>query len=228
MQVEIENKNISIYPCTPRFSLAHMHFMNAGKGYYDKFLEFDKFDFQLDIKKHTKWLISDSKDKEFPVYFLMHDNKMIGKFSFSESHFLGGIQLSYFMHPGYAGQGLATFTVDQLCQMAFYNLNRLHVELHIDVENKASQRVAEKNGFQVIDRYDYEKIGFEGSGFFETWARTNNLSSQFWVHIPKNEWQVSTTWKLGTRYNVPEEVRQKARNTFSGNRQYRRSRGNRR
>jgi RimJ/RimL family protein N-acetyltransferase len=158
----------------------------------------------------------------------MHDRKIIGKFSFSPPNFLGGIQLSYFMHPQYTGKGLESFAVDQLTEMAFYNLNHLHVEFHIDVDNKASQRVAEKCGFQVIDKYDHEKIGHEGSGFFEVWAKTNHLSSNFWVHIPREDWQVSTSWVPGTRYNVPETARLKGRNTMSGNRQQRRSRGNRR
>jgi RimJ/RimL family protein N-acetyltransferase len=222
------NENIAIYPCTPRYALSHMEFIQAGKGFYDKYLELDKFDFQANIMQHTKWLIDESKSKEFPIYFLLDGEKVIGKFIFSPGNFMGGIQLAYFMHPKYTGRGLASFAVEQLSQMDFYNSNHLHVELHIDVENKPSQRVAEKCGFQVIDTYDYRKIGFEGSGFFEVWAKTNNLSSDFWVQIPRDEWQVSSDWVPGTRYNVPEQARNRGRNTFSGNRQERRSRGNRR
>jgi RimJ/RimL family protein N-acetyltransferase len=205
-----------------------MKFIQAGRGFYDKFLEFDKYDFQANILQHTKWLFDESRNKDFPIYFLMDEEKIIGKFIFSPGHFLGGIQLAYFMHPKYTGRGLASFAVEQLSLMDFYNSNHLHVELHIDVENKPSQRVAEKSGFQVIDKYEYKKIGYESTGFFEIWAKTNNLSSEFWVQIPRSEWQEATDWVPGTRYNLPDQARKQGRNTFSGNRQQRRSRGNRR
>lgn len=71
----------------------------------------------------------------------------------------GGLQsamVSYFVDEGHAGRGLASAAVRDLVVYAFEELGLHRVEAGTAVDNVASQRVLEKNGFRnvgVLERH---------------------------------------------------------------------------
>jgi hypothetical protein len=69
--------------------------------------------------------------------------------------------------------GIGSLLTDVMVQRAFIFNKFQYVELHIDVENIASQRVAEKNGFQAVVDYECAKSGKLGSGKMQVWVKIN-------------------------------------------------------
>jgi hypothetical protein len=103
----------------------------------------------------------------------------------------------------YSGKGVASMALKHLSDIAFFKHNYLHIELHIDIDNVASRRVAEKSGFEVIDGYSGLPIGTKGSGNMEVFALVNKLPSQFVQQIPREEWMENHKWIPGERYFMP-------------------------
>ena len=57
------------------------------------------------------------------------------------------VELGYFVAPAARGRGVATAMLDELTRWAFAELDALRITLIIDVENRASARVAERCGY---------------------------------------------------------------------------------
>jgi RimJ/RimL family protein N-acetyltransferase len=57
------------------------------------------------------------------------------------------VELGYIVAPGARGRGVATAMLDELTRWAFAELDVLRITLIIDVENRASARVAERCGY---------------------------------------------------------------------------------
>ena len=105
--------------------------------------------------------------------------KMIGSINFEKIDAITGeAELGYFLRHDYWGHGLMTECVKNIVYLAFtqFDLKRLYIITHL--ENKASQRVAEKTGFSCrrqfkgSDRYtrkmrDYLEFCYEKGDFHE-------------------------------------------------------------
>ncbi len=59
----------------------------------------------------------------------------------------GGLEIGYWVHPGFTGRGVATAAAAALTQAAFALPGIDHVEIHHDALNLASGRVPAKLGF---------------------------------------------------------------------------------
>jgi RimJ/RimL family protein N-acetyltransferase len=57
------------------------------------------------------------------------------------------VELGYIVAPAARGRGVATAMLDELTRWAFAELDALRITLIIDVENRASARVAERCGY---------------------------------------------------------------------------------
>jgi RimJ/RimL family protein N-acetyltransferase len=57
------------------------------------------------------------------------------------------VELGYIVAPAARGRGVATAALDELTRWAFAELDALRITLIIDVENRASARVAERCGY---------------------------------------------------------------------------------
>jgi RimJ/RimL family protein N-acetyltransferase len=57
------------------------------------------------------------------------------------------VELGYIVAPSARGRGVATAMLDELTRWAFAELDALRITLIIDVENRASARVAERCGY---------------------------------------------------------------------------------
>ncbi|HUB41636.1 MAG TPA: GNAT family N-acetyltransferase [Streptosporangiaceae bacterium] len=59
----------------------------------------------------------------------------------------GGLEIGYWVHPGFTNRGVATSAAAALTEAAFALPGIDHVEIHHDMLNLASRRVPEKLGF---------------------------------------------------------------------------------
>ena len=62
-------------------------------------------------------------------------------------------ELGYFLHRDYWGQGFATEAVRTISFLALYQLGLTDISIIAHLENRASQRVAEKAGFVLLRQY---------------------------------------------------------------------------
>lgn len=107
------------------------------------------------------------------------DNRMIGAIRFEKiDEVKKEVEIGYFLHKDYWGQGLMTESLAELVHLSFrvFDFKKLRIIVH--VENIASRRVAEKCGFSLLrqykgsDRYsrkmrDYLEFCYEKGDFHE-------------------------------------------------------------
>jgi RimJ/RimL family protein N-acetyltransferase len=199
--MKLNEEELSIIPSTPRYAKDHMDIYRNAEGYLDQFLDIDKDLKRYTFKDHNDWIQSYKREKEDnPTFFIKYWKKVVGILLFREAYFVGGVQISYLTHRKFAGKGITSIALEQLAEVAFMTHKFLHIELHIDIDNLASQRVAEKLGFEVIDAYDAPKMGLRGSGHLEIWAKSNPHGPSFWRQIPKEEWMKNNDWVVGNRH----------------------------
>jgi ribosomal-protein-serine acetyltransferase len=63
----------------------------------------------------------------------------------------GGLELGYWVHVAHVRHGVATAMAGELVVLAFADPAVTHVQIHHDVANVASGRVAARLGFTVVD-----------------------------------------------------------------------------
>ena len=199
--MKLNEEELSIIPANPRYAKDHMDIYRNAEGYLDQFLDIDKDIKRYTFKNHNDWIQSYKREKEdHPTFFIKYWKKVVGLIMFREAYFMGGVQAVYFVHKKSASKGITSIALEQLVEVAFLTHKFLHVELHIDVLNVASQKVAEKLGFEVIDSYDSLKMGKKGSGHFEIWAKSNPHGPAFWRQIPREDWMRNHEWQEGQRH----------------------------
>lgn len=202
--MKIDENKLEILPINPLLAKEHMDFYREGRGYLDKYLNLEKDFHLLTFKDHASSLLLFYKNSEkSPVYMVKYGKKLVGVFIFIEPKFLGGIQIAYMIRKKYSGLGIASIALKHISDIAFYKFKYLHIELHIDIDNVGSKKVAEKCGFTVIDGYTDYPIGTKGSGNMEVFALVNNLPSQFVQQIPREDWMVNHEWTPGERNFLP-------------------------
>jgi RimJ/RimL family protein N-acetyltransferase len=101
-----------------------------------------------------------------------HDGDFLGFAAFVDldlEHREG--ELGYMVSPAARGRGVATRAVELLTRWAFDELGLLRLELRIDVENRASARVAERTGYvrDGVLRNVHFKDGLRGD--LAVWSR---------------------------------------------------------
>jgi hypothetical protein len=214
--MKINEDFLEIIPLNPLLAKEHMNMYREGRGYLDDFLELGQ-DFHLYHFKYHAGLLLEffKKPDDYPTFMVIYGKKLIGMFQFVTARYMGAVQIIYMIRKGYEGQGIATFVLKHLSNIAFYTHKFLHIELHIDVDNAASKSVAQKAGFEVGQGYQDVPIGKKGSGNMEIHTLLNPLSSEYVRQIPREEWMENEAWQPGERFLVP-------RRSFVTNRLHRR------
>ena len=145
--MKLNEEELSIIPATPRYAKDHMDIYRNAEGYLDQFLDIDQDIKRYTFKNHNDWIQSYKREKEdHPTFFIKYWKKVVGLIMFREAYFMGGVQAVYFVHKKSASKGITSIALEQLVEVAFLTHKFLHVELHIDVLNVASQKVAELLG----------------------------------------------------------------------------------
>jgi RimJ/RimL family protein N-acetyltransferase len=202
--MKINEEYLEIIPLNPCLAKEHMALYREGRGYLDDFLELGQ-DFHLYHFKYHAGLLLEffKKPDDYPTFMVIYGKKLIGMFQFVTARYMGAVQIIYMIRKGYEGQGIASFVLKHLTNIAFYTHKYLHIELHIDVDNVASKAVAEKAGFKVGQGYQDKPYGKKGSGNMQIYTLTNPLSQEYVRQIPREEWMVNEAWQPGERYFAP-------------------------
>ena len=70
----------------------------------------------------------------------------------------GGLEIGYWIHPGWTGRGLVTMAAAALTRAAFELPGTTHVEIHRDEANEASGAVARRLGYTEVSRIRDEEL----------------------------------------------------------------------
>ena len=216
--MNINEELLEIIPINPLLAREHMNLYREGKDYLDHHLELGELFHTYGFDYHAK-LLGDLYRlfPAYPTFMVLYNRKLVGMFTFSAPRYIGGAQLIYYIRKGFEGKGIASLALKHISEIVFYSHKYLHIELHIDVDNTASKKVAEKAGFETRHGYSDSSIGSKGSGNMEIYSLINNLSSEYVVQIPREEWMENEDWVPGgrnfaTRFNNQPNRKQRRLN----------------
>lgn len=144
---------VQLLPAQTKYAAAIYQKIAESRSDLESFLPWAK---ELTLKDEKDFLYRE-KEREFeghPLVFIINVNGlpsgMIDIHEVNEEERTGAI--GYWLASEYHNQGITSLAVDQLLVYAFKNLDFRSTFLEIDESNKASQRVAEKNGFSPAGR----------------------------------------------------------------------------
>ncbi|MFC4495985.1 GNAT family N-acetyltransferase [Streptomyces ovatisporus] len=85
-------------------------------------------------------------------YAVVRDGQVTGSCGLMRRIGPGGLDIGYWLHPAWTGQGLATMSVAALVRWAFELRGTDRVEIHHDAANAASAAVPRRLGFTEVGR----------------------------------------------------------------------------
>ena len=85
-------------------------------------------------------------------YAITTGGTLVGSCSMMRRIGPGGLEIGYWIHPGWTGLGLVTMAAAALTSAAFALPGTTHVEIHHDEANKASGAVPERLGYTLVSR----------------------------------------------------------------------------
>ncbi|MGW6688374.1 GNAT family N-acetyltransferase [Streptomyces sp. NPDC054961] len=134
--------DIDVLDRTIRESLDHLKpwmpwTVDAGRPHTAKFL----------ARSHEEWETGQGFG-----YAITSDGVVIGSCGLWRRIGPGGLDIGYWIHPGWGGRGLATKAAEALVDQGFRLADVDHVEIHHDAANTASGAVARRLGFTEIGR----------------------------------------------------------------------------
>ena len=167
-------EDIVLRPITMWDVLKHKRMCESSKHVLGNYLGWAENIGRWEMKQHARWIAIHTKFTGFyEAYGAFLNEQMVGFITFSPAKDFVGIQICYYTNALYSSMGIGTLLTEVMVQRAFIFNNFHYVELHIDIENVASQRIAEKNGFEAVVDYDCAKSGKLGSGKMQVWVKIN-------------------------------------------------------
>ncbi|MCU1677003.1 MAG: rimJ2, partial [Frankiales bacterium] len=98
-----------------------------------------------------------------------HGGELVGAVGLHRRIDPGGMEIGYWVHVDHVRRGFATEMARQACAIAFASPNVTHVEIHHDVANAPSGRVAAALGFTVVAEVPSRIKAPGGKGVDRVW-----------------------------------------------------------
>ncbi len=108
--------------------------------------------------------------ENFNYAMLTPEGAVVGSCSLMSRQGLGVLEIGYWVHSAHAGQGFATAATSALAGAGLARPGIGRVEIHHDVDNPASGRVAAKAGFQELGPVEARKKAPRDSGTHLVWV----------------------------------------------------------
>lgn len=161
-------------PLTPWDAAKHKTLCEVSAEHLGEYLGWAEDVSKWHMKHHIRWITTHQKIKApYESFGAWYKDKLIGFFTFSPAQDFLGVQICYYVSSECNKRGIATLATSALVEKAFTLAQFEYAELHIDVENIASQRVAQKCGFEPVIDYSCPKSGTKGSGKMQIWVHVN-------------------------------------------------------
>lgn len=156
-----------------RDSLKLTKAMQASQQHLDSYLPFFHKTEGKTVPKIQRW-ISQMLEEDFPAqHFVFTINKEVVGFgsTLPISNDPREVQFRYLVFEGFTGRGIATAMAHTLEAYAFnvWGFHRAYIEM--DSSNRASMKVAQKLGYELVGTKDVSKVGTKESGFWYSFAK---------------------------------------------------------
>jgi RimJ/RimL family protein N-acetyltransferase len=116
----------------------------------------------LDMLKYFQNMI---KSQKVDLFGIFDKGKLLGVANYYwTTYSVNGTQITLWIRQGIKSNGVGTYFMKRLTSHAFYNKGFRFVELVIDEQNKASRRMAEKVGYELMEIIEVKTQGKLGSG----------------------------------------------------------------
>lgn len=117
-------------------------------------------------RSHSEW----DNGENFDFAMVTLEGDVVGSGGLMSRQGPGVLEIGYWVHSAHTGHGFATAATSALAEsgLAWPGIDR--VEIHHDVENPASGRVAAKAGFQELGPVEAEKKAPRDSGTHLVWV----------------------------------------------------------
>jgi len=112
----------------------------------------------IDFMNFYSSMLVDKDRKHFGVF---HGYKMLAYACFVEAFDPAGIQIIYWVREEFLKQNIGTWTVVNMTNKAWIEMDYHFVQMVIDKGNYPSRQIARKMGFEAM----YEDIGAKGQGY---------------------------------------------------------------
>lgn len=167
-------EDIYLRELTPYDGARHKQLCETSSGYLGNYLGWAEKAHQWSMKEHLRWTSVHSRSKDpYNSFGAFYGDRLLGFFTYATAKDFLGVQICYYVDQQCTGRGIATLVTDTMVERAFLMGGFEYVELHIDVENIASQKVAQKVGFTPVVEYKCAKSGTKGTGKMEVWVKLN-------------------------------------------------------
>jgi RimJ/RimL family protein N-acetyltransferase len=129
------------------------HDLDSSKGYLER--------------SYSEW----DSGENFNYALLTPEGEVVGSCGLMSRQGPGVLEIGYWVHSEHAGKGYATAAVVALCEVGLCKPGINRVEIHHDVDNPASGRVAAKAGFHEVGPIEVSRKAPADSGTHLVWAR---------------------------------------------------------
>ena len=127
---------------------------------------FTPFEYALVFKTY----VSNKEGYEF--FGAFHGTRLLGMIIACPASTEFGAQLIYWVSQEFGGMGIATKMVEEVSERLFKK-GFWNIESHTDRSNIASQRIMQKLGFAIADKYQAELHGTKSTGNMIAWIKYN-------------------------------------------------------
>ena len=120
-------------------------------------------------RSHSEW----DNGESFNYAILTRELAVVGSCGLMSRQGPGVLEIGYWVHSAHTGKGYATAAVLALTKVGLVRPGIDRIEIHHDVDNPASGRVAAKAGFHEVGKIEKEKKAPSDSGTHLRWARSH-------------------------------------------------------
>lgn len=128
-----------------------------------------------DLAATTAYLTASHKEwdtgENFNFAMITPQGEVVGSCGLMSRQGVGVLEVGYWVHSAHAGRGYATAAASCLAEVGLGQAGIDLIEIHHDVDNPASGRVAANAGFQQMGPVEAEKKAPSDSGTHLVWAR---------------------------------------------------------
>lgn len=119
------------------------------------------------VRSHDEW----DAGENFNYAMLTPEREVVGSCGLMSRRGAGVLEIGYWVHSAHAGNGFATAAALALAEAGLARPGIDRVEIHHDVDNPASGRVAAKAGFHELGPVAEKKKAPADSGTHLVWVR---------------------------------------------------------
>lgn len=175
---EFDAGDVVLRSVNPMDAIAHKKLCQSSANYLGNYLGWAIDAHNWSLKQHLVWLSRHMRiSHPYESYGAFYQENLVGFFSYSVGTSFLTTQICYYVDKRMAGRGIASEVLETLVQKAFQLKGFEAVELHIDKDNLASQKVAQRVGFESVQEYKCARSGKKGSGQMQLWVKINPSST---------------------------------------------------